>query len=141
MLFKRVLLVVPAQYHSHLPLPRDPDLYTPTHAEIVIALGSYTFAALVFISLLKLFPVVELPVTDEDDTRPFQPRRSSMQRIVMFVSLLAGLSMVAWGIATRNANFAPLKWLLGLLFLVAIPLENCLIKNTPARAGGGEENE
>jgi molybdopterin-containing oxidoreductase family membrane subunit len=141
MFFKRVLLVVPAQYHTHLPLPREPALYSPSHAEIVIALGSYTFSALVFIGLLKLFPVIELPVTAEEDTEAFQPRRSSIRIPVILVSLLAGLSMIAWGIATRNADFAPLKWLIGLLLLVAIPLENCLIKNTPVRAGRGEENE
>jgi molybdopterin-containing oxidoreductase family membrane subunit len=139
MLFKRVLLVVPAQYHSHLPLPREPVLYSPSHAEIVIALGSYAFAALMFIGVLKLLPVIELPVTVPAEPDTFPPRRSPTRGLIMLVSLLAGVSMIAWGIETRNDDFAPLKWMVGLLLLVAIPLENCLIRNPRAKTDGGKE--
>jgi hypothetical protein len=47
--------------------------------------------------------------------------------------------MIAWGIETRNDDFAPLKWMVGLLLLVAIPLENCLIRNPRAKTDGGKE--
>ena len=52
----------------------------------------------------------------------------------MVVSLLAGVAMIAWGVASRGTDFAPLKWIIGLLCLVAIPLENCLVKGR--RTGG-----
>jgi molybdopterin-containing oxidoreductase family membrane subunit len=139
MFFKRVLLVVPSQYQAHLPLPREPALYSPSHAEIVVALGSYAFAALLFIGLLKVLPVVELPVTADAEPATVPRKRSAIRRAAMIVSLLAGVSMIAWGIAAREADFAPLKWLVGLLLLVAIPLESCLIANQ--YAGGSTEKQ
>jgi molybdopterin-containing oxidoreductase family membrane subunit len=128
MFFKRVLLVVPTQYQAHLPLPREAAPYSPSHAEIVIALGSYAFAALVFVALLKLVPVVELPETAGTGSAGSPRRRSPVRRPVMLATLLVGVSLIVWGVAARDADFAPLKWIVGLLFLAAIPMESCLIK-------------
>jgi hypothetical protein len=46
----------------------------------------------------------------------------------MLATLLVGVSLIVWGVAARDADFAPLKWIVGLLFLAAIPMESCLIK-------------
>jgi hypothetical protein len=43
---------------------------------------------------------------------------------------VAGISMMAWGLTTRQYDYAALKWITGLVFLVAIPLERCLISGT-----------
>ena len=50
-------------------------------------------------------------------------------RRVLLLTLLAGLLMIIWGIGSTDSNFAAVKWLSGIVFLVALPLEKCLIKD------------
>jgi molybdopterin-containing oxidoreductase family membrane subunit len=123
---KRYLFVVPSQYHPHLSLARPEVAYVPTHTEWMAALGSYVAAAFVFVMLLKFLPLFELPSATHVVARG-SVDRSATRRVTMLISLLIGVALIAWGIATRYHDFAPMKWLLGLVFLVAIPIENCLI--------------
>ena len=135
MFFKRLLLVVPAQYQTHLPMPRTPHIYSPSYAEIVIVIGSYAFAALSFVIALKLIPVVELPSATAATPVINRGRRTAPRRVTLLMSLIVGLSLILWGVVERDADFAPAKWIAGLMFLVALPLENCLIRDR--HAGGG----
>jgi Ni/Fe-hydrogenase subunit HybB-like protein len=124
MLSKRFLIVVPAQYVSHLPLPRPVVSYLPSYTETVVTLGSYAFAAVLFLLLLRLFPVIEIPV----EVSPEESEEHSAGRaVVPALTAVAGVSMVAWGFATRQNDYAALKWLTGLLLLVAVPLARCTI--------------
>ncbi len=145
---KRFLIVVPGYYQHHLPLPRPLVPYEPTYAEVVVTFGSYAFAILAFVLLMGLVPMVEMPVEGETVPSGARRNRSGTRGIVMFVTLLAGLLLIAWGISNRNFDYyanpsadwltlclyahAPVKWLLGLALLVAIPLERCLIQDRPA---------
>jgi molybdopterin-containing oxidoreductase family membrane subunit len=129
---KRYIIVVPSQYQEHLPLPRPYVEYVPTHTEWIVTLGSYVAAALVFVLLLKFLPMFELPITDDMTTVQEPRNRSTVRRPVVLLALLAGLLMILWGVVTRDLDFAPVKWLVGIVFLVAIPLVNCLVKDTPA---------
>lgn len=129
MFFKRLLLILPAQYQPHLPLARPSQAYWPSHADIVIVLGSYAFAALLFLFVMRVIPVVELPAPSDAPPTITRGRRFTARRKVLMLSLVAGVSLVIWGIATRDSDYAPLKWMIGLMVLVALPLENCLIKD------------
>jgi molybdopterin-containing oxidoreductase family membrane subunit len=135
LLWKRILIVVPAQYQAHLPLPRHFVPYVPTYPEVVLAIGSYAFAALVFLGLLKVIPVVELREDLRAGSSGSSTGCSRARRVVMLLSLAGGLSLIAWGLLTAGADFAPVKWLAGLALLVAIPLERCLIGGSPTERG------
>jgi molybdopterin-containing oxidoreductase family membrane subunit len=131
---KRFLLVVPAQYEAHLPLPRPAVPYSPTYAEIVVTLGTYAVAGLVFLVLIRMVPVIELPRLEEEEAPPEPPPvPSTVRRTIVLLTLVAGLFMIGWGVLTRDYTFAPLKWVLGLALLVCVPLEWCMIPDPPGR--------
>jgi hypothetical protein len=116
--------------------------YTATHPEMVVVLGSYAFAGLVFLALLKVFPVIGMPVGDHAAQAPSYRSRSTFRRNLMLLTLAAGVFLIAWGILTRDYDLAPVKWLMGLTLLVLIPLESCLLRDRllpePAGAQAGE---
>jgi molybdopterin-containing oxidoreductase family membrane subunit len=124
---KRSLLVVPSQYHPHLAPARPPVPYVPTHTEWVAALGSYVAAAFAFVLLLRLVPLFELPGTGRTTPTETKRRRPAARQAVLLLTLAAGATMILWGVMTRDGDFAPLKWLLGITLLVALPVESCLI--------------
>ena len=68
--FKRFLIVIPTQEHPHLPIQNVPEKfhhYAPTSTEIMIMLFSF-FAALLIISVLaKLFPVISIWESAEEN--------------------------------------------------------------------------
>ncbi|MEN8157277.1 MAG: NrfD/PsrC family molybdoenzyme membrane anchor subunit [Bacteroidota bacterium] len=68
--FKRFLIVVPTLEHPHLPIQNVPEKfhhYAPTGTEIMIMLFSF-FAALLIISVLaKLFPVISIWESAEEN--------------------------------------------------------------------------
>ncbi len=127
MWLKRFLIVVPPQYQNHLPLPRPPVLYSPTVTEIVVTLGSYAFAGLFFLLILKTIPVVELPAKEAIVASAKRRSRSWARGLLMTLTLIAGVFLTVWGITTRHYDLAPLKWLSGMALLVVIPLERCLL--------------
>jgi molybdopterin-containing oxidoreductase family membrane subunit len=136
---KRSLLVVPSQYQSHLSSPRQLVEYIPTHTEWVVVIGSYIVAALVFYYLLRLFPMIELPDQPADSCPPELVARSSIRAFVMTISLVAGLSFLVWGLTTLDNDYAPIKWLTGIVFILAIPLSCCLISDGSAIHAEGKE--
>jgi molybdopterin-containing oxidoreductase family membrane subunit len=129
---KRYLVVVPSQFYPHISLARPQVEYVPTYTEWVVTLGSYAVAALAFVLLLKFLPMFELPVATGMVAGRGTSNGSATRRLAMLISLLAGLLMIIWGLATRDYDFAPVKWLIGIIFLLAIPFENCLIEDSAA---------
>lgn len=141
MFFKRLLLVVPAQYQPHLPLPRPPAAYTSSYAEVVVVVGSYAFAALLFMTALKWVPITGVPATITRTAAAACRRGNVRRRTAMLASLIAGVSLILWGAATRDADFAPVKWMAGLMLLVALPLESCLIGDRRGSRGTEAKEE
>jgi molybdopterin-containing oxidoreductase family membrane subunit len=130
MLVKRVLLVLPAQQHIALPLPMPMAGYRPTSVEWVTTLGTYFVGGALFVSLLKLFPVIELPLSSpEEGSRPAD-RSEARRKLTVALTLAAGIALLVWGIAGREGDFAPIRWILGLCLIAVTPLELCLIKET-----------
>jgi Ni/Fe-hydrogenase subunit HybB-like protein len=136
MLVKRVLLVLPAHYVAHLPAPRPLVEYVPTVTEISTTLGSYAFAVLLFLALVRWVPLIEV---SEDlrssggnwTARPLRSRAVLRAGIVIATLAMAAF-LITWGIVTREHDLAPMKWLAGIALLVAIPLEICLIRDATA---------
>jgi molybdopterin-containing oxidoreductase family membrane subunit len=144
---KRMLLVVPAQLEHELPLPVPAASYTPTLLEWALTLGTYAVGGLLFLGVLRLSPVIDLPADHEPLDSPGlgDPGRG---RGLLILTFGVGLFLIVWGMATRDLPFAPVKWLLGLALLVALPLEWCLIRggaaagpesgNSPVNTAGGD---
>jgi molybdopterin-containing oxidoreductase family membrane subunit len=132
---KRYIIVVPSQYFPNLSAARPSVDYVPTHTEWVASLGSYVAAAFIFVLLLRILPMFELPATVDGFVERRAGSRSRTRRSVMFLSLLAGLFMIIWGLVTRESDFMPVKWFMAIIFLLAIPLENSLIKDAATKPG------
>lgn len=132
LLLKRILLVIPPQLEPHLPRPRETVPYQPTWPEIAVTAGTYAVGCLAFLVILRVLPLIELPRRGE--VRPVAGARAFSRLAVMavMISALGGTLLIAWGVSTRAETFAPVKWILGMSLLVAVPLEWCLI---PDRAG------
>jgi molybdopterin-containing oxidoreductase family membrane subunit len=139
MLVKRVLLVVPAQLHSELPLPRPVVGYQPSLEELVITLGSYAVGGLLLVAALKTFPLVELPSSPA--APPIElPRISGFIRSgSVAVTIVVALVLVAWGIVTRNQDLAPIKWISGLILMTAVPLVSCLVRGGSSHPASAHE--
>ncbi|MBI4615329.1 MAG: polysulfide reductase NrfD [Planctomycetes bacterium] len=127
----RYLIVVPSFYHPHLPYRITP--YSPTFAEWAVLVGTLVFGILFFGVLIKILPVIELPhnVPIRTDRRfVFMPRitiRRNHKRLLLAATAAGGIGMMIFGFSTWQADYAPVKWLTGILMLCSIPLEICLL--------------
>jgi len=128
----RALIVVPTFYHPLLPWEVAP--YTPTLAEWCIVGGSFFMFALLLLVLVKTFPVLELP--EEHETRE-EKRSHAMPRWKLLVvggSVVAGVSLVGFGIGNRmmpEVFHPPAIWLCGIVTLLSVPFQICVL---PERA-------
>jgi molybdopterin-containing oxidoreductase family membrane subunit len=139
MLLKRVLLVIPAQQYPRLPLPRPGVAYLPTTLESVVTFGTYAIGGLLLIGILKLVPLVELPVASAA-RRDDAPRRGrSIRGLVIAATFAAGVALISWGVLTRELDLAPLKWTAGLILLTTVPLERCLIRGGPGGSSSDDD--
>jgi molybdopterin-containing oxidoreductase family membrane subunit len=139
MLLKRVLLVIPSQQYSRLPLPLPEVGYLPTQVELAVTLGTYAIGGLLLIGVLKLVPVVELPMAPAAGPPGESGIATVMRGAVIAVTVAAGLALIGWGVVTRDLDLAPVKWISGLIVLAAVPLERCLIRvgrGAPERGSG-----
>ncbi len=136
---KRYLLLIPTQLLSALPPPRAQVGYGPTALELWVTFGSYAFAALLLLLLLRWVPLVELAeATPAHRGRLDQPGRRSAtapgqnRRLTVVLGLvLVGSFLIAWGLVVRELDGAPVRWLAGIAVLAAIPLAICLIPDVP----------
>lgn len=153
----RYLIVVPSFYHPYLPYKVVP--YQPSAIEWNLMLGSYAFAALLYTASVKLLPVLEFPLEHRlvatgvpalGFAMPLLVKRS----LVLSTSLL-GIALIALGVASREGHPPPflgvtlaaygshtwehvfpasLIWVLGIVLLVTIPLQICLIRGKGSSA-------
>lgn len=68
--FKRYLIVIPTMLHPHLPIQNVPDdftTYLPTGVEIVLTIAPLIGVAIVITVLAKLFPVIPVWETAEEN--------------------------------------------------------------------------
>ena len=121
---------------SHLPRPRATVPYWPTWPEIAVTAGTYAVGCLAFLVILRVLPLIELP--REEVERPVEgaPAFSRLTLAAVLVTALGGMLLIAWGVTTRAQAFAPVKWILGMALLVAVPLEWCLIPDRGGAPGG-----
>ncbi|MFQ5803842.1 MAG: NrfD/PsrC family molybdoenzyme membrane anchor subunit [Candidatus Methylomirabilales bacterium] len=127
----RYLIVVPSFYHPHLPYKIAP--YRPTFEEWTVLGGTWIFAILFFAILLKLVPVIELPEDVPVKTGhryvlfPLIAVPRMGRTLLITATAIFGLSMMAYGFSSWQYDYAPVKWLIGIFSLCAIPLEICLV--------------
>jgi hypothetical protein len=71
-----------------------------------------------------------MPMEETQATPSGERKSSNLFRIVlMLLTLIGGIVMITWGFSTRDFDYAPIKWLAGIVFLVCIPLAICLPKD------------
>lgn len=129
--WKRFLLVIPSQNIAQFPLPRPLVDYAPSLVEWVVTFGSVALSVLLFLGLLKVLPVLELPSYPHRDSQPVRPSR--LRGWLIWLTWTTAILLISWGIFAREQDHAPAKWLTGLALLVAIPLAHCLIRDPADR--------
>jgi len=146
---KRFLIVVPSFSHPLLPGSGDIPPYHPSIHEWSLILGTYAFAILLYTLLVKLLPVMELPLQPAE-TPALQAVPNGVlavrRRRGVLATLVVGVSLIAVGIACREHTLpalsgipvagwlpvswfipAPLLWVSGILVLLTLPLQLCLL--------------
>ncbi len=127
----RYLIVVPSFYNPHLPY-RVPS-YSPTVVEVSVMMGTWVMGIFLFAILLKLLPVIELsediPVKGGEKYILAPEIRISgrRKRVLVLATTACGLGLMAFGFSTWSQDYAPVKWLIGIVLLCAVPLEVCLL--------------
>ncbi len=128
----RFLIVVPTFYNPHLPYRIAP--YTPTLVEISVMLGTWVLGVFLFAILLKVFPVIELPEATPVKggakyvLSPSIRIPARLKTVLVLATAAGGVGMMAFGFATWSQDYAPVKWLIGIVVLCAVPLEVCLLQ-------------
>jgi Ni/Fe-hydrogenase subunit HybB-like protein len=124
--------VVPTFYNPHLPYRIAP--YTPTLVEISVMLGTWVLGVFLFAILLKVFPVIELPEATPVKggakyvLSPSIRIPARLKTVLVLATAAGGVGMMAFGFATWSQDYAPVKWLIGIVVLCAVPLEVCLLQ-------------
>jgi molybdopterin-containing oxidoreductase family membrane subunit len=139
----RALIVVPSFYHPLLPWKMAP--YTPSFAEWGQVIGSFFLFGLLLLAFIKIVPVLELPqepVAHETASFPAMPW---WKRFVIGASVIAGISLIALGIALRNQSefyHSPTIWISGILVLWSVPVQICALPEgrRPAEFAGAVQH-
>ncbi|NIN64881.1 MAG: hypothetical protein GTO63_09300 [Anaerolineae bacterium] len=97
-------------------------------------LGTWVVGIFLFSILLKVLPVIELseevPVRSEREhvLYPSLQIPGWLKMSLVLATAGGGIGMMAFGIATWSQDYAPVKWLVGIFMLCAVPLELCLLQ-------------
>jgi molybdopterin-containing oxidoreductase family membrane subunit len=130
----RALIVVPSFYHPLLPWDVAP--YVPTFPEWCMVIGSFFLFALLLLLMVKAFPVLEMP-EDHDSQEERRPgMMPAWKMLIVGGSTIAGITLVATGIAYRtNPEFfhPPAIWLTGIVLLLIVPFLICVLPERPLR--------
>jgi Ni/Fe-hydrogenase subunit HybB-like protein len=138
---KRYLIVIPSQTHGTL-LPYGAGTYSPTWVEYSIVIGLFALGALLYTLFIKIFPILEVEV-NEDDQAPAPAKRQmgvSIRSILAWGMVIGGFALqgIAYfflaaplGVPTSPAYadprvpFAPLIFIFGvmLVFMAAVVYE------------------
>jgi molybdopterin-containing oxidoreductase family membrane subunit len=134
----RYLIVVPSFYHPHLPY--KVPAYVPTFFDWSLIAGSFIFCTFLYVVLVKVLPVLELPeelevpaqefITPPYYISPYEDLKnilSILKRITIPLTLMAGIGLIAIGIITRENPPAPAIWVLGICVLWTVPLQICVL--------------
>ncbi|MBW8011107.1 MAG: hypothetical protein FVQ83_07700 [Chloroflexi bacterium] len=97
---KRYLIVVPSQTHGTL-LPYNVGSYSPTWVEYSIILGLLAFGVLLFITFLKIFPIMEVEASKSD---PIVERKPGPETGLTTRSILS-LGLVVIGFALQFVSY------------------------------------
>lgn len=131
----RALIVVPSFYHPLLPW--GVASYVPSFSEWCMVIGSFFLFALLLLVMVKLFPVLEL---SEDHERARDTRAPAMpfwKLASVGGSALVGMTLIGLGIANRTRPelfHPPAIWLLGILLLLSVPFQVCVLPERARRA-------
>ncbi len=99
--FKRLIIVVPSQTHGSM-LPYMIGTYFPSWVEICIILGLVALASMVYLTFLKIFPIVPLNMVEHDEpmmqVKLRESRASHVRRLILFgLTLSIGLTLAVGG--------------------------------------------
>jgi len=150
----RLLIVVPSLEHPLLPY--KVAQYQPTPFEWGLMLSTYAFALLFYVALVKMLPVMELPLVPVAQLVPVQeplrgPRISlpaRTRRALLSFTTIMGTGLLTFGVLSREHALPPLLarimlttgtpgpgfvpasaiWVTGIVLLVTIPLQLCVIR-------------
>ncbi len=130
----RAMIVVPSFYHPLLPWPVAE--YVPSLSEWCMVAGSFFLFALLLLTLVKVFPVLELPEHHEA-----APERAAQPAPLWKIgavggSVAGGIGLIAAGFATRmnpEIYHSPAIWLSGIVVLLSVPLQICALPDRPLR--------
>lgn len=150
----RFLIVVPSLEHPLLPY--RVARYHPTLFEWGLMLSTYAFALLLYAVLVKILPVLELPLVPAAEVVPLleelrSPRISVpawRKRALLSFTTVMGAGLVAFGILSREhtlpsfmggpvlavntpgPGFVPASaiWVAGIVVLLTIPLQLCVVR-------------
>jgi Ni/Fe-hydrogenase subunit HybB-like protein len=129
----RTMVVVPTFYHPLLPWDVAP--YTPALSEWCIVIGSFFFFSLLLLVLVKTFPVLEFPEVEEDEEEEAHGGRMPLWKLVCVgVSAVAGISLIATGVANRTQPefmHPVVIWLSGIVLLLSVPFQICVLPERP----------
>lgn len=154
----RFLIVVPSLEHPLLPYTIA--RYQPTPFEWGLMLSTYAFAILLYVVLVKVLPVMELPLTPAAEVSPSlealrAPRISFpawRKRALLSFTTIVGVGFVSFGVLTREhvlppflrggtmltvntpgPGFVPASaiWVVGIVLLLTIPLQLCVVRESP----------
>jgi Ni/Fe-hydrogenase subunit HybB-like protein len=130
----RALIVVPSFYNPMLPWPVA--AYVPSLSEWCMVVGSFFLFALLLLTLVKVFPVLELP-EHHDAVHEGPPMATPFWKIATVGgSVASGIALIATGFATRmnpEIYHSPAIWLSGIVLLLTVPLQICALPDRPSR--------
>jgi hypothetical protein len=130
----RTVVVVPTFYHPLLPWEVAP--YVPSFSEWCIVIGSFFFFALLLLVLVKVFPVLEFPEVHESGEEAHGQRMPVWKVLSIGGSAVAGIALIATGIAHRTQPeffHPPAIWLSGIVMLLSVPFQICVLPERPLR--------
>ncbi len=94
---KRFLIVVPSQTYGTM-LPWEPGSYTPSKVELGLIIGLFGLGTLMYITFLKVFPIVPMESHEEvSETEKDELPESGMRTVAMWLTLALGLAMAITG--------------------------------------------
>ncbi len=106
----------------------------------MVTYGTIVWGFMLFLIVLKVLPIIEMPI-ELDEPVPAGERKSNkgFRTLIVFLTLGIALTMIVWGVSTRDYDYAPPKWLIGILIFVCVPLANCLVKDKSVAISGVRE--
>lgn len=94
---KRLLIVVPSQTHGML-LPFPEGSYVPNWVEISVVVGFFAFAGLLYLTFLKVFPIVPLTHPTPPEPTEIEEEAGTLRLFLFWGTLSTGLAVLTLGL-------------------------------------------